>query len=502
MNESKTKKAHIFSMFMPVFAGVIFFVLALININGSIWFDESYSAYLVRGDYQQIWGLTALDVHPPLYYYALKIWSSMFGTDIVAMRMMSVLFGLIAIVFMYHVVKRWFGVKAASVSSIVVAVSPMFIRFGQEMRMYTMALAIVMAATYFLGLALDNIKNKGGKKYWIIYAVLVSMGMWTHYFTAFAWLTHLGLIVYYLGGVKKVWNNKAYVKTIVLTYAVAVALYLPWLPCFIGQAKMVQNGFWIPEMSMVTPVNYLSEALVYAEAEDVMSWVALFACALMVVFVFAYLKVKKSTNTITKKRLTFILTMAVLPVLIMAALSLPPFKSTFLNRYTLYSIISLWVLFGIVIALLKNKRLQIAMVALVSLVAWFGVWNVEKREPAGYIKDIMAEVFIDADEGEPIIANTFWIYYDAIFYSSEKYPVYLFAEGITYDWGSLEPIKEYHVNLVDKPSEFLKDYEKVWLIVDTPEKDEGIELPEVFKNYRIINEMALEHHTALELIRK
>ena len=50
-----------------------FSVLALGNITRwSIWFDEAFSAYLIRYSYSEVAQFTATDVHPPLYYWLLK----------------------------------------------------------------------------------------------------------------------------------------------------------------------------------------------------------------------------------------------------------------------------------------------------------------------------------------------------------------------------------------------------------------------------------------------
>jgi len=104
--------------------------------KSSIWFDEAFSAFIVRFNFFQIARYTATDVHPPFYYWILKIWTMLFGTSEVAFRSLSVLFGLTAIVFGFLLVKRLFGRRAAFVSLLFMAISPMLIRYGQEARMY------------------------------------------------------------------------------------------------------------------------------------------------------------------------------------------------------------------------------------------------------------------------------------------------------------------------------------------------------------------------------
>ena len=69
---------------------------------------------------------------------------------------------------------------------------------------------------------------------------------------------------------------------------------------------------------------------------------------------------------------------------------------------------------------------------------------------------------------------------------------------MNYEYGSLEPIRNYRVNLIDNSEEFLKKYEKVWYVFDTPEAGKTAEIPEWAKEYRITAEISLDHHTALE----
>ena len=140
----------------------IFLALVLQSINLPIWFDEGYTAYLVKGDFGEIWSLTAMDVHPPFYYFLLKIWSMIFGTSLVSLRMMSVFFGVVAIILLFFLVKKWFGKKPAMVATLAMAISPFLVRYGMEMRMYMVILTIVLAATYVLMLAVE----KNQKKWW------------------------------------------------------------------------------------------------------------------------------------------------------------------------------------------------------------------------------------------------------------------------------------------------------------------------------------------------
>lgn len=237
------------SIIAPILITIVFLCLSCLNLNSSIWFDEAFSSYLIRGNFADIWQLTALDVHPPFFYFCLKIWSLIFGTSVISLRFMSIFFGGLSLILIFHLVKQWFGLRPAVFASFFMALSPVFIRLAQEMRMYTLVLFIVASATFILAKALQTKK----RRYWIIYAVLVSLGMWTHYFTSLAWLTHLIFIYKKQGSLKKLFHQ----KEAILSYILSVLLYLPWLPFFLKQFSNVQRAFWIPSISLKTPVDFI-----------------------------------------------------------------------------------------------------------------------------------------------------------------------------------------------------------------------------------------------------
>ena len=78
------KVAHI----VVIVAGVV--LLASLSAYSALWFDESYSVALVRHPLGELWRIASSDVHPPLYYYLLKLVWLLFPDDVVAYRLFSV----------------------------------------------------------------------------------------------------------------------------------------------------------------------------------------------------------------------------------------------------------------------------------------------------------------------------------------------------------------------------------------------------------------------------
>ena len=186
--------------------GVFSFITLWTITKSSIWFDEAFGAYLIKFNFLDIARYTAADVHPPLYYWLLKLWSMIFGHSELALRSMSMLFGCVAIIFGYLLTHRLFGRKAARVSLIFMVLSPMLIRYGQEARMYTLVATIALAATYVLTFAVNTKK----KLPWVLYGILVSLGMWTHYLSAIVWIAHW---IWRADNIRRIAKKGKFIKT-------------------------------------------------------------------------------------------------------------------------------------------------------------------------------------------------------------------------------------------------------------------------------------------------
>ncbi|MEK7127563.1 MAG: glycosyltransferase family 39 protein [Patescibacteria group bacterium] len=122
---------------------ILGFILRLINLNQSLWLDEAITAITVKN-------LPLLDIipkfslgdfHPPLYYLILKLWTNVFGYSEIALRMPSVIFGVLTVFFIY----KLGGKKAA----LFMALNPLAIYYSQEARMYGLAAFAVTAAVFF-----------------------------------------------------------------------------------------------------------------------------------------------------------------------------------------------------------------------------------------------------------------------------------------------------------------------------------------------------------------
>jgi len=212
-------------------------IFRLASINQSFWLDEAIGALVVKEQ-----GLVSIasqfprgDNHPPLYYLMLEIWSNLFGFSEIALRSLSVIFGVMTIFLVFQIAKKIVkNNKFYSLfSALLLASSPLHIYYSQEARMYVVAAFFAAASFYFF---LQTFEKKR-KKYlaWIFFSLSILGLVFTDYLPVF--LLPAFWLIAFLRKEKKAWW-----KSFIVSHLPLVAAGIIWLPLFIIQ---VQGGAWL-----------------------------------------------------------------------------------------------------------------------------------------------------------------------------------------------------------------------------------------------------------------
>ncbi len=167
--------------------------LRLIGINQSLWLDEAISANVAQMPILEIIkNFSISDFHPPLYYLFLNFWVKIFGSNVVILRLSSVLFSLITIYFVYLIGKKIKDKKTGIWAALLLAVNPLFVYYSQELRMYSMATMWLLIGFYFW----IKIKNKKYNiKDLVIFNLMMALAFGTFYGSIFLIAT---LAIYFL----------------------------------------------------------------------------------------------------------------------------------------------------------------------------------------------------------------------------------------------------------------------------------------------------------------
>lgn len=206
----------------------------------SVWLDEAASIQIASDPAVDVLSDAAQDVHPPLYYLTLHAWMRVFGDSEAAVRWLSVVISLLAVVAIARAAAFWFGREAAIVAALLAAISPLAIAFAQEGRMYALlSLLATLSVDEFLRLV-----KTGARRAWIGYVAATAAMLYTHAYAGFVvagealWL--VGVIVGSRAERAQAWRRGG------LAISLAVLAFLPWVPSFLAQVRGVEHSFWIP----------------------------------------------------------------------------------------------------------------------------------------------------------------------------------------------------------------------------------------------------------------
>jgi len=181
---------HHLPLITAVLAGAL---MRLWDLDGqSLWLDELYTVRVATTEGSgAVRRALAEDVHPPLYYQAMRIWAPLAGTDEALWRLPSALAGLLSIVMTWVFASRLAGPAAGALAAWLVALNPLAVDLDREARGNAwMLLFTTTAAALAAG-------PPGRVPAWWLPAFGLSCGLaaWTHFYGA---LAIAGLLVWLL----------------------------------------------------------------------------------------------------------------------------------------------------------------------------------------------------------------------------------------------------------------------------------------------------------------
>jgi mannosyltransferase len=101
-------------------------LLRFYRLSGqSLWADEGNSVALARRGFVEIARRTAFDIHPPLYYWLLKIWIAIFGDSEIGLRSLSAVLGVGVVYLIWLLGSRLFSRRVGLIATFIVAISPL-----------------------------------------------------------------------------------------------------------------------------------------------------------------------------------------------------------------------------------------------------------------------------------------------------------------------------------------------------------------------------------------
>lgn len=200
-----------------------------------LWGDEGWSFYFATQSLPQLIALTAIDIHPPLYYVLLKIWLFIAGTGAEEARFLSVIYGTLLIPVVYLLGARLFRARVGLAAAGVTSLMPLAVYYSQEVRMYGLVTLLGAASTYFfIGMqdrrrvdphrSVERSNRFSPKGCHLGYVITTTAALYTMYYATFVILFQLLHTL-----ITSLRQKRRSLVTAFQSFLFIGLLYLPWL---------------------------------------------------------------------------------------------------------------------------------------------------------------------------------------------------------------------------------------------------------------------------------
>lgn len=454
--------------FTLLFTLIISAVLRFYNNTAvALWHDEAFSALYIKYSWGEMIHRIILDVHPPLYYFLLRIWNYVFGWGLFSLRSFSIIFGVLTVWAGYKLV--YYSLKdkrLALLAALLLAINPFQIQYSLEARMYTLGTFLALYSSYVLAKALENNKTKN----WIWYGILVSACMYTHYYLIFTVIAQVLYVAHYIIKNRLInFQKQGILLKAVLSYILSIILYLPWIKPLLIQITRVQQSYWIPPMDKWAIPGTIWKMTFGGQG---INHTTLIISTLVTLFILLYYVFK--TSGIAKWHIFYGLTIPFVGALLLSLKT-----AIYLDRYFVFASLYLAILLSITMQNIGAKKLKTLLVILLvfaSLFAFFKNWKdldvknlfferSENRKPG--IAAAAEYLNSTATNKDKIVVGSSFIFFTFKYYNHTG------VAPLLYSTGSLETIPHFSGTAILTNNDLILNYDNfeknqiIWLLWTT-----------------------------------
>ena len=286
------------SRFALLIVLLLAFALRVYRLDGqSLWYDEAVTAHVASQGISELTRWTADDIQPPLYYYIVAGWSRLAGRGEWALRFPSVAFSLLTVALMWSLARRLFGAGRAGqiaglTAVLLAAISPLYVYYAQEARMYAQlkflgALAgyALLRATTDVGRRTTEKRSRSSLVWWLTFILASVAALYTHYFAAFLLLAYgVCVILACIPRLIRPASRGRAARQLAVFAGAALAiviLYLPWLPPMLTRYR-VDRSYWQGALKLGEALRHVAvsftagapETMLEADAVRLLPWYA------------------------------------------------------------------------------------------------------------------------------------------------------------------------------------------------------------------------------------
>jgi len=227
----------------------------------SLWIDEIFS--ILQSSPEKSFGsmykyLREFDPHPPLYYFSLHGFLTIFGDTTWVARFFSATCGIAGIFAIYYLAKEFLNKKVGLIAALITSINYFHLIYSQEARMYS----LMFLATTVSFLYLSRFIKVPNRRNMILYSLFATLMIYTQFFTLFTLFAQYIILLYFTLRPYKI-KNKQFLILSFCSGIITLILYIPALLIFIKTSEM--QSIWIQMPSLEVYTNMFKEFFGFAE---------------------------------------------------------------------------------------------------------------------------------------------------------------------------------------------------------------------------------------------
>jgi mannosyltransferase len=207
----------------------------------SLWLDEAES---LRESSLSIQGMVSSANQGPLYFLMLHGWISLFGTGETAIRSLSAILGVLAVVVVYLAGSALFNKRVGLFGAFLSSFGYFPIAYAQDTRAYSLLL-LLSALSYWL---FFEILKRDGKRFYVAYIIASILLVYTHVYGLFIIASQvLFFLIFFTRYKAQLLKYLATIGILILIAVIPTGLLLKN-----NIADIARNGFWIQKPGIST----------------------------------------------------------------------------------------------------------------------------------------------------------------------------------------------------------------------------------------------------------
>lgn len=340
-----------------LYATVLFMLNFVRIFDNNFWGDETFTTNLVQQSFSKIVSITAADVHPPLYYFIVRIFYLVFGKHGWVFHLVSLIPCFITIVFAMTVIWKKVAPEASLVLITLLCLSNNAVTYNVEVRMYSWAALFVLFSFYEVYRLLQDGKTLN----YVLFVFFSLAAAYTHYYAllsvAFFYICIIGYTLFF---------RMLDTKNIVAACLSTVILYLPWMGIVIKTVMRSTDNFWLTTIpTFKESIDYLFSYQIDAEVGGALIIGLLFVVAYETNFFRLNISEQNNMNIIVStrnlrcsKEVFWIIAglISILGTIIAGIVVSEIIRPFYLLRYIYPVSIVAWMVLGIGISKLKGSK--------------------------------------------------------------------------------------------------------------------------------------------------